>query len=200
MNIGVFGGTFDPPHIAHLILAAEAQRQLALDRLLFVLTADPPHKRGQPITPIADRLAMLEAALQDEPAFEISRVEMDRPGPHYAVDTLALLQAQYPAACLIYLLGGDSLRDLPSWHRPRDFLAACCALGVMRRPSDQIDGNALESALPGLSAKLRFVDAPLIDIASHDIRSRIASNRPYRFFLPPAVYQIIKSRRLYRGS
>ena len=92
MRIGIFGGTFDPPHLGHLILAAEAGCQLMLDRLLFVLTADPPHKQGRQITPMEDRLAMLEAALFDNPDFELSRVEIDRPGPHYAVDTIKLLR------------------------------------------------------------------------------------------------------------
>ncbi|MCX8025419.1 MAG: adenylyltransferase/cytidyltransferase family protein, partial [Thermanaerothrix sp.] len=90
-RLGIFGGTFDPPHVGHLILASEAADQLHLDRVLWVLTPDPPHKRGQPITPLAIRLKLVMAAIQEDPLFELSRVEIDRPGPHYAVDTLRIL-------------------------------------------------------------------------------------------------------------
>lgn len=201
MRIGIFGGTFDPPHLGHLILAAEAIHQLRLERLLFVLTPDPPHKRDRSISVIEHRLAMLQAAIGDDPAFELSRVEIDRPGPHYAVDTVRLLQAEYPQAQLVYLMGGDSLRELPlNWHRPAEFVEACHALGVMRRPGDQIDMDALEAALPGLSAKVRFMQAPLLEIASRQIRRRVAQGRPYRYYLPPAVYEIIQRNGLYKDS
>ena len=118
MKIGVFGGSFDPPHIAHLILAQEACNQLELDRVLWVLTPDPPHKRGRRLTAASTRLAMLQLALQDNTAFLPSRVDIDRPAPQYAVDTLHLLAKEYPHAELVYLMGGDSLRDLPTWRRP----------------------------------------------------------------------------------
>ena len=172
--IGIFGGTFDPPHIGHLILASEARAQLGLERLLWVLTPDPPHKQGLPITPLEHRLAMLRLALQDAPGFEVSFVEIDRPGPHYALDTVNLLARQFPDAGLVYLMGGDSLRDLPTWHRPLDLLAALQFIGVMRRPDDSIDLPRLERTIPGLTAKVHFVDAPLLDIAAHEIRLRAA--------------------------
>jgi nicotinate-nucleotide adenylyltransferase len=196
--LGIFGGTFDPPHIGHLILAAEARAQLALDRLLWVLTPDPPHKQRQPLTPIEHRLAMVELAIADNPDFELSHVELDRRGPHFALDTVKLLAAQYPLAGLVYLMGGDSLRDLPSWHLPADLVAACLFLGVLRRPGDSIDLTTLEKTIPGLTAKVRFVDAPLIEIASHEIRARAASGRPYRYYLPRSVYKYIQTNALYR--
>jgi nicotinate-nucleotide adenylyltransferase len=196
--LGIFGGTFDPPHIGHLILAAEARAQLALDRLLWVLTPDPPHKQGQPLTPVEHRLAMVELAIADNPDFELSRVDLDRPGPHFALDTVKLLAEQYPLAGPVYLMGGDSLRDLSSWHLPAELVAACRFLGVLRRPGDSIDLAALEKTFPGLTAKVRFVDAPLIDIASHEIRARAAAGRPYRYYLPRAVYKYIETNALYR--
>ena len=196
--IGIFGGTFDPPHIGHLILASEARAQLGLERLLWVLTPDPPHKQGLPITPLEHRLAMLRLALQDAPGFELSFVEIDRPGPHYALDTVNLLARQFPDAGLVYLLGGDSLRDLPTWHRPLDLLAALQFIGVMRRPDDSIDLPRLERTIPGLTAKVHFVDAPLLDIAAHEIRLRAAEGRPFRYFLPARVYQYILDNDLYR--
>jgi nicotinate-nucleotide adenylyltransferase len=198
-SIGIFGGTFDPPHIGHLILAAEAQAQLCLDHLLWMLTPDPPHKQGQPITPIEHRLAMVKLAIADNPGFELSTIEIDRPGPHYALDTLKIVAQQNPGADLVYLMGGDSLRDLPAWHRPADFVSACHSIGVMRRPGDAIDLPALEKNIPGLTAKVRFVDAPLIDIAAHKIRERIAGGRPFRYYLPEPVYIYIQNQALYRN-
>lgn len=197
-HLGLFGGTFDPPHLGHLILAAEAKDQLTLDRALWVLTPTPPHKLEQPITPVHHRLAMLTLMLSDSPEFEISRLEMDRPGPHYALDTAQLAAAQNPQAHITYLLGGDSLRDLPRWHRPADFLAACHTLGVMRRPGDALNLDALESALPGLRAKTRFIEAPLLEIAASDIRRRIAQGKTFRYYLHPKVHEYIQQQRLYR--
>lgn len=196
-RLGVFGGTFDPPHLAHLVLAAEAVAQFELDRVLWVLTPDPPHKQGISIVPLEHRLAMVHIAIADTVAFQLSRVDIDRPPPHYAVDTLHLLARQYPNAELFYLIGGDSLRDLPSWHRPGDLLAACSALGVMRRPDARLDLSALEASLPGLRTKLRWLDAPALEISSSDIRQRIASGRPFRYYLHPGVYELIRLQRLY---
>lgn len=193
---GVFGGTFDPPHLGHLILAAEARWQLGLEGVLFTLTGQPPHKT-RPLTPVEDRLAMLEAAIADNPAFSISRVEIDRPGPHYAVDTMRLLAEEYPQYALVYLIGGDSLRDLPTWHHPREFLAACAALGVMRRPGARLEMDGLKAMLPSLEKKLEFIDAPLLEIASREIRQRVAKGGHYRYYLPERVYRIISERGLY---
>ena len=195
--LGIFGGTFDPPHLGHLILAAEVCQQLGLRRLLWVLTPIPPHKLDQTITPIEHRLTMLQLAIAGNPAFELSRVEMDRRGPHYALDTVKLLAEQNPGAEMVYLMGGDSLRDLPAWHRPAELLSACRYLGVMHRPGDSIHLPALEAILPGITRKVRFVDAPLVDISSHEIRQRVADGRPFRYLLPPAVYDYILEHDLY---
>ncbi len=195
---GVFGGTFDPPHLGHLILASEALSQLGLERLLWVLTPDPPHKPSQPITPLAQRLEMLRLALSDEPRFEICEIEIDRPGPHYTVETLRQLKAANPATELVYLMGGDSLRDLPTWRDPVEIIRQCRALGVMRRPYDAVDLAALEKILPGISAKVRFVDVPLLEIASSQVRQRVAANQSFRYYLHPRVYDYILETGLYR--
>ena len=200
MRIGVFGGTFDPPHLGHMILAMEAYSQLKLDRLLWVLTPDPPHKRGQEISPIRQRLALSQAALRSEPLFELSRVEIDRPGPHFVSDTMHILNGQYPDDELIYLIGGDSLHDLPNWDRPREFIQACHALGVMRRPDDEVNLPWLEEQLPGLTSKLRFIDVPLLEISSKQIRQRISDGMPYRYYLLPQVYTLICKRGCYRQA
>jgi len=195
--IGIFGGTFDPPHLGHLILAAEARQQFSLTRLFWVLTPIPPHKLDQPITPIEHRLAMLQLAIAGNSDFELSRLEIDRPGPHYALDTVNLLAEQNPGVDMAYLMGGDSLRDLPTWHRPAELLSACRYLGVMRRPSDSIHLPDLEAILPGITSKVRFVDAPIVEISSREIRQRVAEGRPFCYYLPPAVYGYILEHNLY---
>jgi len=196
--IGLFGGAFDPPHLGHLILAGEAQTQLGLDRLLWIPTPNPPHKTRQAITPIEQRLEMLGRTLAGSSSFELSTIEMERPGPHYTVETLGILQDRFPAADLVLLLGGDSLRDFPKWHRPLDILAACHFFGVMRRPGTEIDMDTLERYLPGLGKKTRFVDTPQLEISSSVIRSRVATGGHYRYYLVPAVYAYIEENNLYR--
>ncbi len=199
MRIGIFGGTFDPPHLGHLILAAEAHFQLALDRLLWVLTPDPPHKLGRVNTSTDDRLAMVAAAISKDSRFEISTVEVDRDGPHYAIDTVQLLREEHPGAELIYLVGGDSLQQLNTWHRPIDFIQACDALGVMHRPDNPLDMGLLEIQAPGITEKVHFLDAPLLEISSRVLRRRIARREPYQYYLPPEVIAVIESRNLYRS-
>jgi nicotinate-nucleotide adenylyltransferase len=199
-RIGIFGGTFDPPHVGHLILASEVRAELQLDRVLWVLTAVPPHKLGQDISPLEDRLAMLRLCLDQEPGFALSTVDMDRPGPHYTLDTVRLLAAQNHGDRMILLLGGDSLHDLPTWHEPVALVSECDEIAVMRRPGDLIDLSALEPAVPGLTRKIRFVDAPLLEIASREIRERARDRRPFRYFVLPSVFEYIDSHRLYQAS
>jgi len=197
-RIGVFGGTFDPPHIGHLILASEAHRQLNLDRLLWVLTPVSPLKHADDITSLDQRLSMLQLAIAENPDFELSNIEIDSPGPYYTLDTMRRLADRYPSAQVILVIGGDSLRDLPRWHRPADLVAACHEIGVMRRPGDSLDLPALERQVPGTQAKVRFVDAPLLEISSSDIRRRIRAKLPFRYYLPPSVYEYILENKLYR--
>ena len=197
-RIGLFGGTFDPPHLGHLILASEAQSQLELTRLLWVLTPEPPHKQDQVITATEHRLAMVKLAIQDNPSFELSRVELDRPGPHFTLDTVHIIAEQNPDAEIVPIIGGDSLRDLPTWHEPKELLYACHWVGVMRRPSDEANLEALERELPGISSKVHYVDAPLLEIASRDIRSRIALGESVRYYLPQPVYKYIEEHHLYK--
>lgn len=197
-KIGIFGGTFDPPHLGHLILAAEALDQLKLSRVLWVLTPVPPHKLDQTITALEHRLAMTQLMLEDYPEFELSRAEIDRPGPHYMLDTVKVIKNQFPEAELLLLLGGDSLRDLRTWHHPEELLSICQGVGVMRRPDDTIDLGELEEILPGISRKVFFVDAPLLEISSRDIRRRVSEERAFRHFLISTVFDYIQTKKLYR--
>ena len=196
-RIGLFGGTFDPPHLGHLILASEAQRQLCLTRLLWILTPEPPHKQDQDITPVEDRLAMVQLAIADNPAFELSRIELERPGPHYTLDTIKLVAEQNPGADIVPVIGGDSLENLPTWHKPNELLYACHWIGVMRRPNEEPNLDELERKLPGISSKVHYVDAPLLEIASREIRSRIAEGKSVRYYLPESVQEYIEQHHLY---
>jgi nicotinate-nucleotide adenylyltransferase len=196
--LGLFGGTFDPPHLAHLLLASEAAYQLRLSRVLWTLTPNPPHKNDQPITPLEHRLEMLKLTIADDPLFELSRLELDRPSPHYSIDTIRILASQKPEADIVLLIGGDSLHDLPTWHSPQDIVATVHQIGVMRRPDDAVDLSPLEAKLPGLTEKVRFVNTLLQDISASEIRRRVANNEPFRYYVPPAVYQYIIEHKLYQ--
>jgi nicotinate-nucleotide adenylyltransferase len=198
MRVGLFGGTFDPPHVGHLILAEECRSQLQLDLLLWVLTENPPHKQYAKVSPVEERVKLVEKAIHGNPAFLLSRVDIDRPGPHYAIDTMSLLQQEYPNSQLFYLMGGDSLHDLPSWLRPQDFLRVCDGIGVMRRHEDKVDLESLEKVLPGISKKVNIVEAPILEISSSQIRQRIAEGMGYRYYLRDAVYQAILELGLYK--
>jgi len=197
-KLGLFGGTFDPPHIGHLILASEAVHQFNLSRLLWVLAPDPPHKQDQAITVLSHRLEMLRRLIDGDPSFEISTLEIDRPGPHYTIDTVRLLAAQQPQADIYLLLGGDSLRDLPTWRFGAELVAAVFRLGVMRRLGEPFDMPALEEKIPGLTKKVEFIDAPLQNLSSHEIRSRVMRGKAYRYYLLPSVYDYIEEKKLYR--
>ena len=196
--MGIFGGTFDPPHVGHLILAMEAFDQLHLDKVLWVLTPNPPHKIGKEITSTEIRLEMVEASIGDDPAFQLSRVDIDRPGPHYMRDTVDLLRLEFPAASLVFLMGGDSLRDLPTWHEPVDFVRSCDHLGVMHRVGEKIDLDVLEKKIPGISHKVEFIEAPILEISSQKVRQLVSLGKPYRYYLLPSVFEIIQSKGLYR--
>lgn len=196
----MFGGTFDPPHIGHLILAEEARSQLSLDRLLWVLTPAPPHKQGETITSVFLREQMVHAAIAGNPGFTFSRLDLERSPPHYTVDTLRALLAQDPDARPVYLMGGDSLHDLPTWKDPQKLIALCETLGVMRRPGDTIDLSDLEKEIPGISLKTRFIDAPLLEISSTQIRRRVARGEPFRYYVPPPVYHFIQAHGVYRQA
>jgi len=179
--IGVFGGTFDPPHYGHLNLATSASIALGLEKVLWVVTALPPHKPGVPITPLAARVAMVEATIGEDPRFELSKADIDRPGPHFALDTMRWLKERDPGGDFLYLMGEDSLRDLPTWHEPQRFLEVCEALGVMRRPEVEVDLDALERIL-------------------REIRRRVRDGEAFRHLVPRAVADIIDQSRLYRHA
>lgn len=196
VKLGLFGGTFDPPHLGHLILAEAARDQLSLDKVLWVVAGQSPLKQDRAISPAEIRAEMVEAAIAGNPAFALSRIDLDRPAPHYTLDTLKLLGREFPNAELYFLMGEDSLADLPRWRSP-DEIVGLCWLAVSRRPGTDFSLSAVESAAPGASARIRWIQSPQIEIASSDIRRRIGEGRTVRYLLPPGVHEIIVREGLY---
>lgn len=196
-RIGLLGGTFDPPHIGHLVLAQEALVQLELDKVLLVPAGQPPHKVGRSISAVEDRLAMLERSIADNPIFGISRVDLDRPGPHFTVDMLALILRKEPGSLLYFIMGADSLADLLTWHQPRR-IAELAKLVVMRRPGREPDIAALAEAVPGITGRVYYIDAPLLEISSTDLQSRVRQGLPVRYLIPDRVIEYIQDHDLYR--
>jgi nicotinate-nucleotide adenylyltransferase len=198
-RIGVLGGTFDPPHYGHLMLAEQAWEQLALSRVLWAPAADPPHKQNARITPVEHRLAMVRLAIADNPKFELSLVDAQRDGPQYSYMMLAIIAAEHPGDELVFLIGEDSLRDLPTWRHPEKLIESA-RLGVMRRREVAYDLGQLEAAIPGLADCLSFIDAPLIDISSEQIREQIGEGRTVRYQTPDNVIEYIRQHQLYQDN
>ena len=196
-RIGVFGGTFDPPHVAHLILADEARYQLDLSSILWVLTPNSPLKYDRDISPWEERYELLYAAVKDDPGFQISRVDIDRPAPHFTYETLRIINQEFPDQEIVFLMGGDSLRDILKWKKPQEIFAVCTEIGVMRRPGIEIDLDLVEGEIPDFQEKIVWVEAPLLDISGSAIRNRLRTGKPVRYLLPPAVHQIIKAKQYY---
>jgi nicotinate-nucleotide adenylyltransferase len=196
--IGVLGGTFDPVHWGHLAIGESAREALGLSRVLFVPAARPPHKLSRDVSRSEHRLAMLEAAVADNPAFAVSRVEVDRRGPSYTVDTLADLSREHRAAQLWFILSAEALAGLADWHEPdRMFELACLAI-VPRAGRPTIEPAWLEAAFPGRAERVRWIDGPAIDVSASDIRARARSGRSIRYLVPPAVEAYIAHHGLYR--
>ena len=199
MRVGVFGGTFDPVHFGHLILAEQCREQGRLEEVLFVPAPRPPHK-PQPIARFDQRVEMLALALAGNPTFRIDEIEKDRDGPSYTVDTLAELRRRRPGDDFWLLVGGDTIRDLHVWYEPRRLLEMAGLL-VMARPGSPIpdrDELGARVGLPAGAVRLKVVDAPQIDIASRDLRRRAAEGRSLRYLLPRAVECYVHDRRLYQ--
>jgi nicotinate-nucleotide adenylyltransferase len=201
-RVGVLGGTFDPVHYGHLVVAEEVYATFHLAEMVFVPAGQPPHKTREVITAAEHRLAMLELAIASNPHFTISRVDLDRPGPSYTVDTLRLLRQQWGEETAIYfVIGGDSLEELLSWHDPRGILEQLTYLVAVKRPGYN-DSEAyfdwLEARLPGSKQRLLFAETPQFDISATDLRARVAEGRPIKYQTPDSVESYIVQYGLYR--
>jgi nicotinate-nucleotide adenylyltransferase len=199
MRTGVFGGTFDPVHLGHLILAEQCREQARLDLVLFVPAARPPHKLAHVLTPFAQRVEMLALAVAGQPAFRIDELEKDRPGPSYTADTLAQLHSRHPDAQLFLLVGADTLHDLPYWHEPAR-IAALAELLVMARPGWEAPAPEALRLPEGAAFRRQTVEAPLIDIRGRDLRRRAAEGRSLRYLVPRAVEAYIADKHLYQAA
>jgi nicotinate-nucleotide adenylyltransferase len=203
MRVGVFGGTFDPVHYGHLILAEQSREQARLDEVWFVPAARPPQKEAQAVTRFDQRVEMLALALAGNPAFRVQELENERPGPSYTADTLAELRARHPDAELFLLVGSDSLVDLPTWREPRRVIEQAGLLVVARPGSPVLPADELRARLglnPDVTLHFEVVRAPLVDISSRDLRARVARGRTIRYFLPRAVECYVADKRLYRAK
>ena len=197
-RIGVFGGTFDPIHIGHLILAEEARHQLQLDQIVLAPAGDPPHKPDSPISSLHHRLAMCRLAVADGNGISISLIDAERPGPHYTSDMLRLLRKRIGReAQLYFLMGLDSLRDLPTWHEP-EWLVHNCRMVALRRHDVKIDWESLEAKLSGVRERVVVLEMPELDIASSDLRERVRAGKPIRYQVPREVERYICDQGLYR--
>ncbi len=200
MRIGILGGTFNPPHLAHLVCASEAAQQLGLDRVILMPVATPPHKATDDDPGPEERVEMCRLATAGDPRLAVSTLEIERGGPSYTVDTLQELHARDPEQDLTFIVGGDIALGLPSWRSPAEVLTLA-RLGVAERSGASrrdVAERIAEALGADAAARVDFFDMPRIDVASSQIRRRVASGRPIRYLVPDAVAARIVERGLYR--
>jgi len=198
-RIGILGGTFDPPHVAHLWLATLAADALGLSRVLLMPAAHPPHKGGKPISNAADRVMMTRLAIAGDPLLDLSLVEMERPGPSYTVDSLVELRASLGAdEGLVLVMAADSLAEIGTWREP-DRLLALAEWAVGPRPGSPLpDRAALRERFGAAEARIHLLAGPSLDLSSSEVRRRVAAGRSIRYLVPRAVEELIADRGLYR--
>lgn len=202
MRIGIFGGTFDPVHMGHLILAEQCRDQAKLDEVWFLPSYLPPHKAGAGVTRFEQRCDMLDLAVAGHPAFRIDRIEKELPEPSFTARTLAELHARHPGNEFFLLMGSDCLPDLPSWYEPRQVIELA-GLVVVPRPGVMLwTAERLAKALGvDVSAvRLRFVACPMIEIASRELRRAVADGMSVRYMVPRAVEEYVRERKLYTAG
>ncbi len=198
MRLGILGGTFDPVHRGHLALARAARDELGLNEVLFLPAGQPWRKAGRTIAPHEQRLAMLRRALEGEPAFRVSTMELERPGASYTADTLETLTAARPGDEVVFILGEDALRDLPNWARPERILELA-ELAVARRADASPGGlEEAERRLPGLGKRIVWLKMPVVAVSATEIRERVRGGQPIGDMVPAAVEAYIRAQGLYR--
>jgi nicotinate-nucleotide adenylyltransferase len=199
VNIGVLGGTFDPIHIGHLVVAEEARIKLGLREVLFVPAGQPWLKLGRNITLAVHRVEMVRCAIADNPHFKLCTLEVERPGPSYTVDTLTMLRKQLGSeASFFFILGRDTLAELPLWKEPEQLVQLCRLVVAPRLGSKDL--KHLETAIPGLLDKVIQLDMPVIGISSSGIRQRIAQGLSIRYLVPAEVEKYITEQKIYPTS
>jgi nicotinate-nucleotide adenylyltransferase len=194
MKVGVLGGTFDPVHIGHLIIAEAARDELGLDQVLFIPAGDPWRKARRDVTPAEHRLAMLRIGVEGDDRFAISDIELRRAGPTYTADTLAALAGERLDDAFWFIVGADAMADLPNWHEPQRIVAHAM-IAVCPRDAPEIDATA--ASLPGLQERMVTFAAPRIDVSSTMVRERLAAGRAVRYIVPHGVEAYIREHGLY---
>ena len=198
MDIGVLGGTFDPIHLGHLLVAEEVRTQLGLAEIVFVPASQPQLRANSPVAPAEHRVQMIRLALANKPYCKLSTTEIDRAGPSYSVDTIAEFQGQLGAQDeLFFILGWDSLAELPQWREPSRLIKLCRLVAVPRPGYSLPDLNQLEAKIPGLPRRVILMEKPEIDISATEIRNRVAQGLSIRHLIPESVERYIKQYRLY---
>ena len=201
MNIGVLGGTFDPIHMGHLIIAEEIRGHLDLTEVLFVPAGEPWLKTNNSISPAEHRVQMVRLAIADESSFKLSTIEIERTGPSYTIDTIAQFKSQIGAGDkLFFILGWDNLMQLPQWREPSRLVQMCNLVAVPRVGYSPPDLNTLEVAVSGLSRNVIMLNTPQIEISSSEIRNRVARGLSIHHLVPEPVERYIKQHRLYTAS
>jgi nicotinate-nucleotide adenylyltransferase len=190
-KIGILGGTFDPIHTGHLLVAQDAMGALALTRVIFVPAAVPPHKTGRRKTSARTRFEMVQLAVKGNSSFSVSDIEFKRSGPSFSIDTIAALKDEYSGNEFFFLIGEDNLRDIWSWKKPEQ-LFGLCEVVVIGRPGEKLVDQPAE--LPG---NLTRLDIHRIELSSSEIRERLEKNLPIRYLVPPEVERYIYDNRLY---
>lgn len=196
MRLGLYGGTFDPIHLGHLILAEQCREACGLDQVWLIATGSPPHKMGGR-TPVSHRLEMVRIAIAGHPAFEASEIEARGPGPHYSVETLQAIRRDRPDDDLFFLIGADSLADLPTWREP-ERIAQLATIVVVNRPGIEESDPSRAPDLGPEANPMQWVTIPPIGIASSDLRKRMAEGRSIRYMVPRGVESYIEAHGLYR--
>jgi nicotinate-nucleotide adenylyltransferase len=198
VRIGVFGGTFDPIHLGHLIVADEARETLCLDEVLFIPAGQPWLKATTPVSAACHRMAMVELAVRSDPRFRADDIEVNRPGATYTVDTLTELQLKAGEVAELYLiLGLDSLKELARWHEPARLFDLCTVVGMSRPGVSDFDVEALNSISPDASKRVVLVEGPLVSISGTDLRRRVSEGLSIRHRVPKAVEEYIREHGLY---
>jgi nicotinate-nucleotide adenylyltransferase len=201
MRVGIYGGTFDPVHLVHLIIAEQCREQAALDQVWFVPAARPPHKRTRPLTPFVQRVEMLQLAIAGHPAFRVEELEKERPGLSYTADTLEELQRRHLGVELYFMMGADCLPDLPYWHEPWRIATAATLLIVARAGWTVWPAQELRQALKlpdSQPLRHQIIQIPLLEISSTDLRQRVEQGRSIRYLVPRAVECYMETHQLYR--
>lgn len=197
MNIGILGGTFDPIHIGHLVVAEEARVKLALSEILFVPAGQPWLKVDHAITPATHRVEMLRLAIASNPHFKLCTLEVERSGPSYSIDTMTALRSQLGEQSFFFILGSDSLAGFHLWKEPAR-LVQMCQLVVVPRLGLNLPGlESLEPLIPGLARSVIQLDAPIMEVSSSRIRQRIAQGLPIHYLVPEVVEKYIAEQKLY---